>query len=105
MHNPRMIVLLVLAMVLLAACGGAPTNTAPVETEVTEVVLPTETEVEQDPTPTEVPTVEPTPTEIPTEVPTEVPIDECLECHQDKDRLIDTAKPEEEVVSESSGEG
>ena len=31
--------------------------------------------------------------------------DHCLDCHTDKDRLIDTAAPEEEVVHESSGEG
>ena len=31
--------------------------------------------------------------------------DHCLECHTDKERLIDTAKPEEVVVSENEGEG
>ena len=31
--------------------------------------------------------------------------DYCLDCHTDKDRLIDTASHEEEVVEESSGEG
>jgi hypothetical protein len=29
----------------------------------------------------------------------------CLECHEDKQTLIDTAKPEVEVASESKGEG
>ncbi len=29
----------------------------------------------------------------------------CVECHTDKDRLIQTAKPEEEVVEESEGAG
>lgn len=32
-------------------------------------------------------------------------VNHCLDCHTDKQTLIDTAKPEEEVVSESSGEG
>ena len=31
--------------------------------------------------------------------------DHCLECHTDKERLIETAKPEEVVVSESEGAG
>ncbi len=34
-----------------------------------------------------------------------VEVNNCLECHTDKDRLIDTAKPEEVVVSENEGEG
>jgi predicted small lipoprotein YifL len=38
--------------------------------------------------------------------PTEEPItDECLACHIDKELLIDTADPIEEVVSENEGEG
>lgn len=32
-------------------------------------------------------------------------VDECLTCHIDKEMLIDTAKPEEEVIVESEGEG
>ncbi len=30
---------------------------------------------------------------------------DCLDCHSDKERLIETAKPEEEVVSENEGTG
>jgi hypothetical protein len=35
----------------------------------------------------------------------EEPIDECLACHIDKEMLITTADPEEEVISENEGEG
>jgi hypothetical protein len=59
------------------------------------------------------PTVEPTvgaatPTDTPTEIPpTEEPVtvNECLLCHLDKQRLIDTADPEEEIISENEGAG
>ncbi|WP_322506899.1 hypothetical protein [Anaerolinea sp.] len=52
------------------------------------------------------PTAQPTPEVPPTAIPTPTPkVDTCLECHTDKDRLIDTAKPEEKVVSESEGAG
>jgi hypothetical protein len=32
-------------------------------------------------------------------------VDQCVECHTDKSKLIDTAKPEEVVVKESEGTG
>ncbi|MBN2501656.1 MAG: hypothetical protein JXB38_12815 [Anaerolineales bacterium] len=32
-------------------------------------------------------------------------VDYCVECHADKDKLIDTAAPEEEAISENEGEG
>jgi hypothetical protein len=38
-------------------------------------------------------------------VETEPEVNECLSCHADKDRLIETAKEEEIVESESSGVG
>ena len=58
------------------------------------------------------PTVEPTeeiaqePT-LPPATPTSEPeaINYCLDCHTDKDRLISTAKVEEEVISENEGAG
>jgi hypothetical protein len=37
--------------------------------------------------------------------PTEEPIDECLACHIDKEMLIATSDPIEEVISENEGEG
>ena len=33
------------------------------------------------------------------------PVNECLNCHTDKQKLIDTAKPEVVVEKESSGAG
>ena len=40
-------------------------------------------------------------------IPTAEPLepDTCTDCHTDKDLLIDTADPEEEVISENEGKG
>ena len=65
-------------------------------------ISPTPTDVTEDP-----PTTTPEP-DIPdeTEEVTDVPVQEtCVECHSDQQSLIDTAKPQEEVVSENEGEG
>ncbi len=47
------------------------------------------------------------PTLPPPSTPTSEPAitNHCLDCHTDKDRLISTAKPEEEAISENKGEG
>ena len=71
---------LIVAVFLLSACDARQTATP----------SPTETE-----TPVE--------TEAVAEVQPEV--DECLTCHTDKQRLIDTAAPVEEAESESKGVG
>lgn len=55
-------------------------------------------------TPLPVQTEAVTATELPTASPTASP-DECLICHADKQRLIDTAKPVVAVESESKGVG
>ncbi len=73
-----------------------------------EVASVTEAPVE-----TAAPAVEPTeePTEEPAQETTETEVavvdegDQCVACHTDKAQLIDTAKPEEEVVEESEGAG
>ena len=103
----------VLIILITAGCGGeaSPTIELPVPT-VTQgepSAPPTEippTEIEPTDTPTEEPTAVPTeePDPTPTEEPTEA-ADACIDCHTDKQALIDTAKPEDEVVSENEGEG
>lgn len=84
--------LLLLGMLLLAGCQTAESDTA-VEVAVAEP--------EQVETVTAV-----SPTEEPAELAAEpVPVDNCLDCHTNKDLLIQTADPEEEVISENEGEG
>lgn len=88
--------LLVLGSLFLTSCQSADSDTAdeaaqvadvePVLVETATAVLPTEE-------PTAEPTIEP------------APIDNCLDCHTNKDLLIQTADPEEEVISENEGEG
>jgi hypothetical protein len=50
--------------------------------------------------------ISPTAISLPIDVPVAyVESNHCLDCHSDKQELIDTAKPEEVVESESSGAG
>lgn len=78
---------LIVTAVVVAACG-ANANLQDPQAEVAELGPTATTRVELT---------------LPTEAPTEP--DECTACHIDKDRLIDTAAPEEEVVEENEGAG
>ncbi|MGD2026903.1 MAG: hypothetical protein PVI99_03725 [Anaerolineales bacterium] len=85
----RLLFIYITGVMLLTACGTAA-QTTPTQ------FLEEQTEVEVATTPT-------TETALPTDTP-EI-VDECLNCHADKRRLIDTAKPEEEVIVENEGAG
>lgn len=78
------ITMIVLMFALLSACGApaSPTVTSEAEPQSTPVAEPagTETVAVAD-------------------------VDQCVTCHTDKQRLIDTAKPEENVEGESKGVG
>ena len=88
-----MSLLLMLGVMALVGCQTAESDTADEVANVEPVVVETVTAV--------LPTVEPTAE--PTEEP--APIDNCLDCHTNKDLLIQTADPEEEVINENEGEG
>lgn len=80
---------LILSMLLAWTFGCSSTST--------ELENPTQE-------PTEEATLEPT---LPPSTPTSEAemVNYCLDCHTDKDDLISTAKPEEEVISENQGSG
>ncbi len=82
MRIHKIIFVLGIALVILAACGTAATQT---------------------PAPTEAP-VAATATSAPTATIAPV-VDECLACHTDKDQLVAMAKPEEHSEGESKGVG
>jgi hypothetical protein len=84
----------IVSVLLLA--GASACQASPEEQALTASPTP----VAESPTtpPTENPTVEEAAV-------TEDTVDECLECHRDQQLLIDTADPEEEVISENEGAG
>lgn len=96
----KTIILTVLLLALLSACQAEATPVGEPETTQAEVPALTETPATA---PTEA-ALNPEPVEVQSG-PTPEVVDECLNCHIDKQRLIDTAKQEEVVVSENEGEG
>jgi hypothetical protein len=93
MEKSRWLSLIILvAALLLAACQGEVVTIPEGEVYASVEALPqSETNpISAAPTPISQTPAEP---------------NECLNCHADKQRLIDTAKPEEVVESESSGVG
>jgi hypothetical protein len=91
MKRNRVLVLFVFLLLLLSACRGQATP-EPTASAQPESQSPTATPVLQA---TEVVLVEPT----------VQAVDYCLDCHTDKDMLIATAREEQEVINENSGEG
>lgn len=85
-------------LILIAACADA---TEEANSEV--ALVPTR---QNTPTPTLTDQTEPNePIPVEMATPEEAVVDECLTCHLDKQRLIDTAAPVVVVESESEGEG
>ena len=104
--------LLLLLLLLLTGCAEQATAVAEAHPAPTQIV-PTPMNNPEDVAallnagagePAEVTTADTAPD--PTEVPTAEPqTNYCVECHSDKDMLIDTAKPEQEIISENEGAG
>ncbi|KAA3656534.1 MAG: hypothetical protein DWQ04_30810 [Chloroflexi bacterium] len=98
--NWTIFILLSLALLLTVLIGCGP-DAAPEEDEQeasaalgVEVAMAEEI-VEETAVPTSTPAV----------ITETVAVDYCLDCHVNKEMLIDTADPEEEVISENEGAG
>ncbi len=85
--------LLLLGTLILAGCQTAESGATEVVANVEPALVETVT------------AVSPTEELLPELVADPVPIDNCLDCHTNKDLLIQTANPEEVVISENEGEG
>ena len=78
--KPKLLSTLIIGFILLSACAPAETPSPTATAEEKRVEIEAVVEVEPK-------------------------ADECLACHTDKQRLIDTAEPVAESESESSGVG
>ena len=87
-HFKIALFILMVGTICLGACSSAPTQKVE-PTATTQIASPT-TVVEVEPTAL---------------VEEREEVDQCVSCHSDKQMLIDTAKPEEEVISENEGAG
>lgn len=87
--------LLLLGAAVLVACGPAAVDGAGagVADSAAAALAPAPLEAET------------TPESLPDTAPSADTADQCLECHRDSEQLIDTADPEEEVISENEGMG
>ena len=96
-----------IAALVLSSCGAPPTQAALVSTATqAATTAPAATQVEATATQSATATTAPSATAVSTatQAPTEV-VDYCIDCHTDKDQLIQTAKVEEAKPKESEGAG
>lgn len=103
-----LVIVLTLMLLLLIACGPGATS-GPTAIPVEKLISPTITKTEQVAQAEQAEVAEAEETE-PVEVTEETesvaaPDADCVACHADKDRLIDTAEPVVEQVSENEGSG
>lgn len=110
MHHWKLFLVMILVGVLLVSCGNRESENPGTSTENQSTsTMATEEIEEQVVTPSDQ-SEDDLATDSPTEVTTNEPVvqsevDECLECHTDKEKLIETASMEEDVESESVGPG
>ena len=109
MHTLKRWLAWTVCVLLLAACSAPQATALPATIAVTQppATQPPATATTA-PTATATTAASPTPANTPTTAPTAteaVQANACIECHTDKDQLIQTAKVEEEKPKESEGAG
>ncbi|MCP5100245.1 MAG: hypothetical protein GY943_32230 [Chloroflexi bacterium] len=90
------IAILSVMVIYLAGCAGNSSEVVSIEPSLSNAASVVEVANVE-------PTIEPT-VETAVITPT-AEIDHCLDCHINKELLIDTADPEEEVINENEGKG